>query len=268
MSEKQVEGIKSQLAKTDSKTSIKDMIELSVEELGKALPSHMNAERLVRIALTTLRTNPMLYKCEPQSFLAALFQSAQLGLEPNIEGQAYIIPYKSKTGMVAQFQIGYKGFVELFWRHQSALGLQMECVHEQDVFKCDIATSKIEHRLPPYNIERGEVVAYYAVAKLKGGGQTVKVMSKKDVEAFAKKHTKCFDKTTGQFKAYTPWAEYFDAMALKTVLKQLMKLLPKSVELQKAISMDETVKVGLNKDMFLQKDVSDKAGIEEGELKE
>ena len=75
---------------------IRTLIQKSAVELGKALPSHMNPERLVRIALTTLRLNPELYNCSPESFLGALFQSAQLGLEPNIEGQAYILPFNNR----------------------------------------------------------------------------------------------------------------------------------------------------------------------------
>ena len=125
-----VEKLKEKAVATKPK-SIVDLIRDSSEQLGKALPSHMRPERIVRIAMTTLRMNPKLYNCQPMSFLGALFQSAQLGLEPNVEGQAYIIPYKIKdkaSGQyvdVAQFQIGYKGYVELFWRHQSSLSIQM-----------------------------------------------------------------------------------------------------------------------------------------------
>lgn len=231
--------------------SIQQLVEKSAQELGKALPSHMRPERIVRIALTTLRMNPKLYQCNPYSFLGALFQCAQLGLEPNIEGQAYIIPYNDrKTGqLVAQFQIGYKGYVELFWRHQSAVSLQMEHVCANDEFKYDLGENKIHHVPPPFGQERGAVIGYYAVAHLQGGGRAVKVMSKEEALAFGKRFSQCYSRKEGVFIPGTPWAEHFDAMAMKTVLKQLMKLLPKSIEIQRALTMDETVKTRIDADM-------------------
>jgi len=127
---------------------IEQLIQASLKELGKALPSHLNAERLVRIALTTIRQNPKLAECSPMSFLGALFQAAQLGLEPNVEGQAYINPYLNNKKIIdengktkwikvleAQFQIGYKGYIELFYRHEAAEHIDMHAVHEHDRFE-------------------------------------------------------------------------------------------------------------------------------------
>lgn len=246
----QVEKAKKALAKTQT-MDIATLIQRSAAELGKALPAHMRPERIVRIALTTLRMNPNLYKCNPQSFLAALFQSAQLGLEPNVEGQAYIIPY----GENAQFQIGYKGYVELFFRHQSALSLDMQEVRENDDFDYQYGTeSFIKHR--PALKDRGEVIAYYAVAKLKDGASLFKVMSKDDCLDHGKKHSKNFSSPS------STWKKDQDAMCKKTVLIQLMKLLPKSIEIQKALAMDETVKTKVAADMFEVKDEVDYTAAE------
>lgn len=237
-----------QAAKKTEVVTIESLIQKSAQELGKALPVHMRPERIVRIALTTLRMNPKLNQCDPRSFLGALFQSAQLGLEPNIEGQAYIIPYNSKSGLVAQFQLGYKGLVELFWRHQSAVSLQMEAIHENDEYDFDLGNNTIMHK--PFLGDRGEAIAYYAVAHLQNGGRAVKVMSRIEIENFAKRFSKCYDRKTEEFYPNTPWRDHFDAMAKKTVLIQLMKLLPKSIEIQKALAMDETVKTKIAPDMF------------------
>ena len=255
-----VQKVKDAAQNTKPPVTIQEMIEKSSKALGNALPAHMRPERMVRIALTTLRLNPKLYTCDPQSFLGALFQCAQLGLEPNIEGQAYIIPYnvsvKTAAGwekkMVAQFQIGYKGYVELFWRHQSSLSLQMETVHQHDVdngnFSFDLGANMLKHT-PNMFTERGPVVGYYALAQLKGGGCAIKVMSKEEVMTHAKKFSKCWVKKEEKFMDDTPWAQHFDAMAKKTVLIQLMRLLPKSIEIQRALAMDETVKFSVDKDM-------------------
>ena len=221
---------------TKASDNIASMIRQSTRDLGDALPQHMRPERIVRIALTTLRLNPKLYECKPASFLGALFQSAQLGLEPNVEGQAYIIPY----GGNAQFQIGYKGYVELFFRHQSALSLDMQEVYENDNFDYEYGTNSfLKHK--PALTDRGMVIAYYAVAKLKDGASVFKVMSKEDCIKHGKKHSKAF--SSG------PWATDIDAMCKKTVLIQIMKLIPKSIEIQQALAMDGTVKTKIDVDM-------------------
>jgi recombination protein RecT len=239
-------------------TPIQEMIQKSVEQLRMALPSHMNAERLVRIALTTIRLNPKLSECTPESFMGALFQSAQLGLEPNLGGEAWLIPYKNKrkvgnewiTKLECQFQIGAYGLVKLYWNHQNSVSLQVENVHEQDDFSFDIGISEVHHKLPAFNKERGAVVGYYAYATMQNGGRHLKVMSKQEALEFARKFSKCWDREKQEFMPMTPWRDHFDAMAQKTVLKMLMKLLPKSVELQRALAMDETVKTKVEADMF------------------
>src|SRR3990167_3199959 len=189
-----VEKVKANVAVVKT-TDIKTLIKQSVKELGKALPSHMNAERLGRIALTTLRLNPELYKCTPESFLGALFQSAQLGLEPNIEGQAYILPFNNKrkigndwtTVKEAQFQIGYKGYAELFYRHEKSLSLDMQVVKEKDDFDYVYGTDAfLKHR--PIDGDRGEVKGYYAIAKLANGATLFRYMSKTDAMAHGRQY--------------------------------------------------------------------------------
>jgi len=241
---------------------IEKMIKQSILTLGEALPKHMNSERLVRIALTTLRVNPSLYSCTPESFMGALFQSAQLGLEPNIEGQAYIIPFKNNRKKPdgswhsvpeAQFQIGYKGYVELFYRHQNSISLDMQKVCLNDKFDYSLGTTPfISHK--PAMQDRGEVIGYYAVAKMAHGAVVFKFMSKDECLEHGITHSKCYDKNKGEFYKNTPWAKSFDSMCLKTVLIQLMKLLPKSIEIQKAISADETIKTQIAPDMLGLKD--------------
>ncbi len=234
---------KKALAKTKS-TSIVELIGKNLEKLGQTLPSHMNPERIGRIAMTTLRQTPKLMKCDPNSFMGALFQSAALGLEPNIEGQAYIIPY----GNNAQFQIGYKGYIELFYRHQAALSLDMQEVKEGDDFDYAYGTdSFIKHK--PAMKDRGEVICYYAVAKMKDGASIFKVMSKEDCIKHGKQHSKTFNNG--------PWKTDPDAMCKKTVLIQLMKLVPKSIEIQKALAMDETIKTNIDVNMEAVPDETD-----------
>ena len=113
---------KSELVRNEKKLttsmSIADMIKAMEPEIKKALPDIMTPERFTRMALSALNTTPKLIECTPMSFLAALMNAAQLGLEPNTPlGQAYLIPYKNKGVMECQFQIGYKGLIDLSYRN-------------------------------------------------------------------------------------------------------------------------------------------------------
>lgn len=258
-----VAKVKAQVVEQRKKAKpIELLIEQSLKELDKAVPSFMSAERLARIALTTIRLNPKLAECTPESFLGALFQSAQLGLEPNVEGQAYIIPYLNSKKVVnsdgkttwvkimeAQFKIGYKGYIELFYRHDSAEHVDMHAVYENDFFECEYGTNaNLRHR--PAFKNRGEVIAYYAIAKIKNGGSVFKVIGKDECIEHGKTHSKCYDKEKQCFAKDTPWAKDPNSMCKKTVLIQLAKLLPKSIELQKALAMDNTTKSVIKADMF------------------
>jgi recombination protein RecT len=227
-------------------TSIQDLIKKSAKELGKALPEHMRPERLVRIALTCLRTNPELSKCTTESLLGSLFTAAQIGLEP-VAGRAYLLPFNNKrkignewrTVKEAQLVIGYRGLADLFYRHEKSLSLEWGVVQEGDEFDYQMGTSAhIKHK--PALKGRGAPFAYYVIATLKNGGKLFHVMGKEECLEHGKKHSKTYDRTNNEFYKSSPWATAFDAMALKTVLIQLAKLLPLSIELQKAISVDET----------------------------
>jgi recombination protein RecT len=246
--EKALEAVKNQ----KPIVSLQELIEKSVRELGKALPAHMRPERLGRIAITVLKSNPELAKCDPKSFLAALFQCASVGLEP-ILGQAYLIPYYSTKHQkhLVQLQIGYQGYLELFWRHKSAVRIHADVVYQDDVdrglFRYDAGTGELHHTPDVFKADRGQAVGYYALATLQNGRNVVVTMSRSEVESFAKRFSQCFDERTGTFRPGTPWADAFDEMAKKTVLKRLCKLLPKSVEVmpeavQRAIAYDETAK--------------------------
>lgn len=252
------------------KLTIEQLIRKSAQELQKAVPSCMSAERLTRIGLTTLRLNPKLAECEPMSFIAALFQSAQLGLEPNVEGQAYLIPYKNTKYIdgkkikvdEVQFQIGYKGYIELFYRHGAAQAIDMHTVYEHDIFEYSYGTEPMLKHCPKLK-DRGEPIAYYAIAYLKNGGKVFKVMGKDECIEHGQKHSKTFISMewsdsankyvkiqNPHFSPDSPWEKDLNAMCKKTVLIQLAKVLPKSIELQKALAMDNTTKSSIGADMF------------------
>ena len=254
--EKQID-IKEELAaqaqaiKEEPKTEIKlnkgmaipDMVKALGPELKRALPSVITPERFTRIALSALNNTPELQKCTPMSFIAALLNAAQLGLEPNTPlGQAYLIPYKNKGILECQFQIGYKGLIDLAYRNMQMQTIQAQTVYENDTFDYEYGLDpKLMHR--PAFSDRGEPVYFYGLFKTVNGGYGFSVMSKVEMDLFAATYSKNFA------SSYSPWKSSYEEMAKKTVIKQALKYAPIKTELQKCLAMDETIKTKISKNM-------------------
>lgn len=235
--------VEKQEVKITKSMTIADMIKALEPEIKKALPSVITPERFTRMALSALNTTPKLAECTQMSFLAALMNAAQLGLEPNTPlGQAYLIPYNNKGKLECQFQIGYKGMIDLAYRSDSVQTVQAEAVYEKDFFDYELGlNTKIVHK--PVLKDRGDVIAFYAIFKLNNGGYGFSVMSKEDVDQYASQYSKSFGSSLG------PWKNNYESMAKKTVIKQALKYAPIKVDFQKALTMDETIKTELSIDM-------------------
>lgn len=209
--------------------TIKDYIKMYEKEIAKALPSILTPERFMRMAMTAVARTPKLAECTPQSFIGAMLNAAQLGLEPNTPlGQAYLIPY----GNNCQFQVGYKGLIDLAYRGGQIKKIEARNVYENDKFEFEYGIEEKLRHIPAMT-DRGEVIAYYAVYKLEGGESVFMVMSKEDILLFAKSKSKTFNNG--------PWQTDFDEMAKKTVIKKLLKYAPLKTELARAIGSDYTI---------------------------
>lgn len=213
-------------------------IQKMMPQIAKALPSVLTPERFTRMVLTAFSSTPKLQECTQQSFLGAMMQAAQLGVEPNTPlGQAYLIPYyNSKAGvMECQFQLGYKGLIDLAYRSGEITDVSAHEVHENDTFEYELGlTPKLKH--VPALSNRGPVTMYYAVWHTKNGGYGFEVMSREDIET----HMRKFSKAAGS--SFSPWSTNFDAMAKKTVLKQSLKYAPLKTEFVRGMAADGTIK--------------------------
>lgn len=217
--------------------SMKDWINKSQYAISKALPSAITPERFTRMATTAVTMNPDLGECTPSSFIGAMLQAAALGLEPNTPlGQAYLIPYNRKdrrTGKFykeAQFQIGYRGLIELAHRSGEFMSIEAHIVYENDEFDYELGLEpKLKHK--PALRNKGEMVWVYAVYKLQSGGYGFEVMSREDIEKHRDKYS--------QAKSFSPWVTNFEAMAKKTVIKQALKYAPLKSEFVKAMNNEE-----------------------------
>ena len=211
-------------------------------EIAKALPSVLTPERFTRITLSALSTNAKLAQTTPKSFLGAMMTSAQLGMEPNTPlGQAYLIPYKNHGVLECQFQLGYKGLIDLAYRSGQVSTIQAQTVYANDEFEYELGLEpKLRHI--PAKTNRGEPVFFYAVFRTKDGGYGYEVMSIDDVRTHAKKYSKAYGNG--------PWQTNFEEMAKKTVLKKALKYAPLKTEFVRGLSADETIKSDISEDMF------------------
>lgn len=222
---------------------IDDMIKKMSPEIKKALPSFFTPERFTRMALSTLNNNVKLRDCSPVTVLAAMMNAAQLGLEPNTPlGQAYLIPYRNHGKMECQFQIGYKGLIDLAYRNENIQTVQAQCVYENDEFEYELGLEpKLIHK--PALTDRGSLILVYALWKAENGGYGFEVMSKDDIDAHARRYSQSYSSSS------SPWKSNFEEMAKKTVIKKCLKYAPLRSDILRAVSNDETIKSSISVDM-------------------
>ena len=211
-------------------------IEKMAPAIKAALPTVITPERFTRMVLSAVSSNPKLQQCEPNSFLGAMMQAAQLGLEPNTPlGQAYIIPYnvRKRDVLVAQFQIGYKGLIDLAYRSGQVTIIDAQVVYENDEFEYELGLEpKLKHK--PALENRGNPKLYYAMFRTKDGGFGFQVMSYADCAAHARRFSKSYSDG--------PWKTNFDEMAKKTVLKKALKYAPLKSDFSRQLNADDSVK--------------------------
>lgn len=239
----QKQGGQMSAAKAEKKT-MQAYIKAMAPAIQKALPSVITPERFTRMVLSALSATPKLAECSPQSFLAAMMTAAQLGVEPNTAlGQAYLLPYRNHGNMECQFQLGYKGLIDLAYRSGEVSVIQAHTVHENDVFDYELGMDpKLRH--VPAKADRGEAVAYYAMFKTKDGGYGFEVMSVDDVQRHAQRYSKSYGSGS------SPWRSNFDEMAKKTVLKRALKYAPLKSDFVRGVAQDETIKTELSDEMY------------------
>lgn len=226
------------------KATMQQYIKQMQSEIRKALPSVITPERFTRIVLSALSTNPKLAETTPQSFLGAMMTAAQLGVEPNTPlGQAYLIPFwNSKArALECQFQLGYKGLIDLAYRSGEVNVIQAQVVCENDEFTYSFGLDpQLKH--VPATHDRGAPVYVYAVFRTKDDGYGFEVMSMDDVRAHAQKYSKAY--SSG------PWQTNFEEMAKKTVLKRVLKYAPLKSDFVRGVAQDETIKTEISEDMY------------------
>ena len=192
------------------------------------------AMKFLSSVMSSVQQTQKLLECEPTSLVNAFMTMAQLGLMPSgVSGEAYVLPYNNKNGMTAQFQLGYQGLITLFYR-AGGQKIRTGIVRANDEFSFE--NGEIKHKIDIFksNEDRGEAVGAYAIATV-NGHDIAKAMNKIDILRYGEQFSKSWK------SEYSPWREDNDPelnMWIKTVLKQLGKLLPKNETINRALAED------------------------------
>src|SRR5574343_1583398 len=157
------------------------LIQRMSPEIARALPKHVSADRMARIALTAIRQTPQLGGCDQGSFLGALLSASALGLECNTPlAHAYLLPYGGKVQLI----IGYQGMIELARRSGLVTNLYAYAVREGDSFSYQLGLRPDLHHVPSTEPGRPQrpLTHVYAVAHVKGGDPIFVVLSREEVD--------------------------------------------------------------------------------------
>lgn len=223
------------------------LIKRCAPQLQAVMPKGFTPERLTQLAIATYKQIPDLKNCSTQSMLGCCLKCAETGLEPNdIMGNAYILPYyNSKTHCKeAQFILGKNGMLELVRRSGQVKTISTQCVYEGDEFDSWEDETGVHFTYRP-NLDAdhddSKLRRVYLSCHLKDGGLVFLQMSKKEVDAVRER---------SKAGSSGPWKSDYAAMAEKTVIRRAFNrgLLPRSVEVAKAVTEDESTPVVLDED--------------------
>ncbi len=207
------------------------------EILGKKAAGFMSS-------IINISSSPSLNGCEPNSIVSSAVVAATLDLpiDQNL-GFAYIVPYNDKNkGKVAQFQMGYKGFIQLAMRSGQYKTISSSEVYEGEIERYNRITGEIEFNNDFTPDENSTVVGYIAYFKLLNGFEKYLYMATKELQAHGKKYSQSYKSKNQWAKDNSLWNTDFHSMATKTVLKLLLsKYGILSIEMQKALETDQAV---------------------------
>lgn len=245
--------------------SIEKVLANNVTKFESILPKNLTPQKLFRLTITEVRKNPDLGKCTVTSLISSLLSCAQVGLEIGTN-KAYLVPYNKNVNIgtknnpqwiqykECQFQIGYRGLIELALRSGKILKIYAQPVFSNDFFLCKYGNDeKLEHT-PIIRGERGEFIGAFAVAKFANcvtGEYQFDFMNVDEINAIKDRAKAKSDKT--------PWNTDYYEMAKKTIVKRLCKYLPSSSELDEALKIDDESELEIDGNIYdaePQKDTS------------
>lgn len=202
---------------------------------------------------------PSLKDSDPNSIISSAIVAATLDLpiDQNL-GFAYIVPYNTKEGKKAQFQMGYRGYIQLAMRTGQYKTINAIEIYKGEIKRVNRLTGEIEFNDDEDLIDRDTVVGYMAYFKLLNGFEKTLYMTKEKMERHAKKYSQSYSSQKKWVVDSSLWSTDFDGMAIKTVIKRLLsKYGILSVEMQNAISNDQAVMNNEGKPEYVDNEVKE-----------
>lgn len=241
-------AVNNSLAKRQNKTSLTAYLtQDAVKNQVNNVVGGKNGTRFISSIVSAVQATPALQECTNSSILSAALLGESLNLSPSPQlGQFYLVPYdnRSKGAKEAQFQIGYKGYIQLAIRSGQYKKLNVIAIKQGELVRFDPLNEEIEVRLieDEYTREETATIGYYAMFEYTNGFRKAMYWSREKMEAHAKKYSPGYKKDLEKGTQWTFWAKDFDGMAYKTMLRQLIsKWGIMSIDLVQAIDADMAV---------------------------
>lgn len=219
-------------------------------QIKKALPRHLSADRMTRIAMTAVSSNPKLALSgveSPATFFGSIIQASQLGLEVNTpSGHAYLVPFRNKRKNVTECQliVGYKGMIDLAYRSPLVEKVVARAVFEGDEFDYWYGLSEdLIHRISKEPGRRTRKITHaYAFAQIRGKGCPFEVL---DSEALDYRRSKSMDDRRAKENGRTSiWETEPEPMSRKSAIRALAPFIPQAPELMQAVAIEEAQERG------------------------
>lgn len=229
------------------------------KKINSIIGDEKEGAKFISSIVSAVQANPALKECSNTSLLSCALTAHALKLSPSQQlGQIYMIPYKNnKTGETdAQLQIGYKAYIQLAIRSGYYTKINVVDIKEGELVKYDPLNEEIEVNLIENDVERehAKTIGYYGMFEYANGFRKTIYWSKEKMMLHADRYSQSFSaktykdiqegkiKESDMWKYSSPWYKDFDAMAFKTLIKQLLsKWGILSIELQEAIEKDQAV---------------------------
>lgn len=231
-----------------------------------------DGQRFISAVVSAVQTNPALQECSNQSILSAALLGESLKLSPSPQlGHYYMVPFDSKNGKQAQFQLGYKGYIQLAIRSGQYKKLNVLAIKEGELIRFDPLNEEIEVKLIEDEElrEQAVTIGYYAMFEYVNGFRKAIYWSREKMEAHAVKYSKGYAADKKKGTAWTFWSKDFDGMATKTMLRQLIsKWGILSVEMQKAYESDMAIIHDDGTKDYVENDADDVIEVEAVEVQE
>jgi recombination protein RecT len=243
---------------SNPRSDLQSLLVQSRTQIVKYLPRHLDADKMIYVALETVRADSFLRQCEPLSIVQAVLEASQLGLMlGNKLGHAYLVPRRDKKAnnmLKCQLLIGYRGFIALAHRTGKVSSIFPAIVHQGDQFSLKLGTGRQLSHVPLLDVsKRGDWIGAYAVVEFRDGRTDFEWMTRQEI----KKVKQCSE-SAGE--AWSPWRRFEDEMIKKSPVRRMAKRLCLSSEdmtLVEAAVRDEYREMGIEEEQRALPPVTD-----------